>query len=292
MQPFVTLFQGWIHVRTGPLEQGIEDLRRGVAEWSHNFIVLRPHWKGYLAEALARAGHVQEGLDTLDEALQQVERTGEGFAEAELHRLKGELLRQKGAPDADAEAQFQGAMEIARRQKAKSWELRATISLAKLLQAQGRPAEAREMLAAIYSWFTEGFDTPDLQEAKALLAELRGSAVRRGSYCQGGNPMTEVLALEHAAIHVSDIEKSRHFYQDLLGLDVVTYVEHEGGAIAELCAIEGTYLKEYRMRPPKGPGPAGKAPGFTLDLLQIARPAGQFGGPRSMMPPWLTLLLG
>jgi catechol 2,3-dioxygenase-like lactoylglutathione lyase family enzyme len=91
--------------------------------------------------------------------------------------------------------------------------------------------------------------------------------------------MSEILALEHAAIHVNDIEKSRHFYQDLLGLDVVMYVEHEGGAIAELCAIEGTYLKEYRMRPPQGPGPAGKAPGFTLDLLQIARPAGQVRRP-------------
>jgi catechol 2,3-dioxygenase-like lactoylglutathione lyase family enzyme len=87
--------------------------------------------------------------------------------------------------------------------------------------------------------------------------------------------MSEVLALEHAAIHVSDIERSRRFYQDLLGLEVVVYVEHDGGAISELCGIEGVYLKEYRMRPPKGPGPSGKAPGFTLDLLQIARPAGQ-----------------
>ena len=101
--------------------------------------MLRPHWRGYLAEALARAGRVEEGLETLEEALEQVERTGERFNEAELHRLKGELLLQRGAPggEAEAEACFQKAIAVARGQEARSWELRATVSLARLWQRTG-----------------------------------------------------------------------------------------------------------------------------------------------------------
>jgi len=107
-----------------------------------------------------------------------VEQTDERHWEAELYRLKGELLLMQGH-DAEAEASlhqaescFQHAVEVARRQSAKSWELRATVSLCRLWQVQGRMDEARQMLAEVYGWFTEGFDTPDLQEAKALLEEL------------------------------------------------------------------------------------------------------------------------
>ncbi len=95
------------------------------------------------------------------------------------HRIKGELLQLSGRTS-EAEASFRQAIEVARRQEAKSWELRATISLSRLLQKEGRSAEARQLLSEIYGWFTEGFDTPDLKEAKALLEELRGKAWRGG----------------------------------------------------------------------------------------------------------------
>jgi predicted ATPase len=102
-----------------------------------------------------------------------VDHTGERYWEAEIYRLKGELLLQQAAPDApQAEACFQQALAIARRQQAKSWELRTAMSLARLWQQQGKRAAARQPLAEIYGWFTEGFDTPDLQEAKALLDAL------------------------------------------------------------------------------------------------------------------------
>ena len=161
---------------SGELEQGIAELRQGLAECvAEGVMVLRPYWKGYLAEALARAGRVDEGLAVLEEALEQVERTGERFGEAELRRLKGELLLQRGDDPEEAEACFRRAIEVAQRQEAKSWELRATTSLARLLREQGRVAEAREMLAAIYGWFTEGFDTPGPAggQGAARCAELR-----------------------------------------------------------------------------------------------------------------------
>jgi len=171
MRCFAMLYQGWVHAQRGDLEQGITELRRGLAEWSACYVVLRPHWRGFLAEALARAGRVEEGLETLDEALEQVERTEERLSEAELHRLRGELLLQHGVPEAEAEACFQQAIAVARSQEARSWELRATLSLARLWQRQGKRDDARQVLSAIYGWFTEGFDTPDLQEARALIEE-------------------------------------------------------------------------------------------------------------------------
>ena len=105
----------------------------------------------------------------------------DAWYEAELHRIKGELLLRQAVPDApQAEACFQQALAVARRQQARSWELRAAMSLSRLWQQQGKRAEARELLAPIYSWFTEGFDTPDLQEARVLLEELGGEEKRRG----------------------------------------------------------------------------------------------------------------
>jgi predicted ATPase len=126
---------------------------------------------GSLAEAQAKAGQPEEGLATLAEALALVEETDERHWEAELNRLRAELLLMQG-DEAEAEASLHKAVEVARRQRAKSWELRATTSLCRLWQAQGRMDEARQVLAEIYGWFTEGFDTRDLQEAKALLEEL------------------------------------------------------------------------------------------------------------------------
>ena len=133
-----------------------------------------------LAEAAGYAGQVEEGLRLLAEALTAFEASGRGDLLAEAYRLQGELLLRQAIPDAaQAEACFQQALAIARRQQAKSWELRAAMSLSRLWQQQGKRDEARDLLAPVYGWFTEGFDTADLQEAKALLHELASSRRQR-----------------------------------------------------------------------------------------------------------------
>ena len=142
----------------------------------------------WLAAGYGGAGQVEEGLATIAEALRLVDKNDERFYEAELYRLKGELsLKSRQvenkpktsqdksvvrSPQSEAEECFWRAIEIARRQQAKSLELRAAMSLARLWQSQDKSAEAHQLLAEIYHWFTEGFDTKDLQEAKALLEEL------------------------------------------------------------------------------------------------------------------------
>jgi predicted ATPase len=117
-------------------------------------------------------GQPEEGLSVLAEALTDVHNTSLCYYEAELHRLHGELLLQAAGSGDEAEACFRQAFDVARRQQAKSWELRAAMSLSRLWQRQGKRTEARELLAEIYGWFMEGFDTADLQEARALLEEL------------------------------------------------------------------------------------------------------------------------
>ena len=141
----------------------------------------RPHFLAMLAEASGLLGQPQEGLAAVDEALTLVEQTGERYYAAELHRLRGELLLRHAdtgpqAPGSgqqvEAEACFHRALDVARQQQARSLELRAAMSLARLWQQQGKRADAGALLAPIYDWFTEGFDTADLQEAKALLEAL------------------------------------------------------------------------------------------------------------------------
>jgi predicted ATPase len=171
----VTFYEGWVYTRTGQLERGIAELYEAVEPGAKDPYLKRPLWRCYLAEALARAGRLDEGLDVLAEALAQVAATGERFAEAELHRLRGELLLHRGDDPEEVEASYREAIAVAQRQEARSWELRATTSLARLLRDRGRTVEAREQLGAIYGWFTEGFDTPDLVEARALLEELGGA---------------------------------------------------------------------------------------------------------------------
>jgi len=128
-----------------------------------------------LADISAHLGHPADGLQALAEAHTLVEQQEERWWEAEIYRLRGVLLlRQPGTPQEEAETWLQRALDVACRQEAKSLELRAAMSLARLWQQQGRCAEARDLLAPIYGWFTEGFDTDDLQEAKVLLAELEG----------------------------------------------------------------------------------------------------------------------
>src|SRR5262249_16955271 len=133
----------------------------------------RPPWLILLAEVVGDAGQVEEGLRLLAEALAACEASERGDMLAEGYRLQGELLLRQATPDtAQAAACFQPPLPMSRRQQAKAWELRAAMSLGRLWQQQGRPAEAQALLAPIYGWFTEGFDTADLQEAKALLETL------------------------------------------------------------------------------------------------------------------------
>jgi predicted ATPase len=133
----------------------------------------RPLYLTILAEALEHASQVEEGLHLLAEALTALTAYEQGDLLAEVYRLQGELLLHQNLPNtAQAEACFQRALAIARHQHAKSWELRIARSLGRLWQRQGKRVEARQLLGEVYSWFTEGFDTADLQEAKALLDEL------------------------------------------------------------------------------------------------------------------------
>ena len=154
------------------MEEGIAEMHQSLAGFqAMGAEIGHPHRLATLAEAYGRAGRAEEGLPLLAEALDVSHRTGERYYDAESHRLKGELLLLQGN-EAGAEASFHQAIGVAREQSAKSWELRATTSLCRLWQKQGKRRKARLELAAVYNWFSEGFDTADLQEAKALLDEL------------------------------------------------------------------------------------------------------------------------
>jgi predicted ATPase/class 3 adenylate cyclase len=169
-----TIMRGWALAMQGQWEEGIAQTRQGlVAQHASGSQIARSHFLALLAEAHAAAGQTEGGLDVLAEALALVDHTGERYWEAEIYRLKGELLLRQAVPDApQAEACFQQSLTIARRQQAKSWELRAALSLSRLWQQQDKRTEARQLLAEVYGWFTEGFDTPDLQDARALLDAL------------------------------------------------------------------------------------------------------------------------
>jgi predicted ATPase/class 3 adenylate cyclase len=168
------LQRSWALTEQGQLAEGIDQMRQSLTAYrgTGSGLVL-PYFLARLAEACGKEQRSEAGLHLLDEALTLVDKHGECWWEAELHRLKGVLRLQQAVPDAEqAEACFHQALDVARRQEAKSLELRAVMSLARLWQQQGKRAEARELLAPIYGWFTEGFDTADLQEAKALLETL------------------------------------------------------------------------------------------------------------------------
>jgi predicted ATPase len=187
-----TILQGWVLAEQGEAEKGIAQIRQGLTSYRATGAELfRPHFLALLAEACGKGRQTEEGLSAVAEALDGVHQTGERYYEAELYRLKGELSLQSEVrspkseipntqpltpnPQPEAEACILKAIEIARKQQAKSLELRAVMSLSRLWQAQGKKDEARQMLAEIYGWFTEGFDTKDLQEAKALLDSLESS---------------------------------------------------------------------------------------------------------------------
>jgi class 3 adenylate cyclase/predicted ATPase len=169
-----TYWRGWALARQGQGEAGLAQMHQGLAALlATGHEAARPRYLVLLAEAAGHVGEVEEGLRLLAEALTVFETTGQGDMLTEVYRLQGELLqRQDIADTAQAEVCFQQAIAIARRQQAKSWELRAATSLARLWQQQGKRATAHDLLAPIYSWFTEGFDTADLQDAKVLLEAL------------------------------------------------------------------------------------------------------------------------
>ena len=177
-----TSLRGWALAMQGQGEEGMAQVRQGIAAWRATGAALFvPYLCTLLADVAAHLGHPADGLQALAEAHTLVEQHEERWWEAEVHRLRGVLLlRQTRTPQAEAEAWLQRALDVARRQEAKSLELRAAMSLSRLWQQQGKRAEARALLAPIYGWFTEGFDTADLQEAKALLDAL-GSSDRDGT---------------------------------------------------------------------------------------------------------------
>jgi predicted ATPase len=204
-----TVLKGWSLAEQGQAAEGLGQLYQGLIAWQATGAGLfRSYGCALLAEVHEKVGQTAEGLDVLTTALTLAENNGERWEEAELYRLKGKLTLQQQPKvqslkskvseksrvgtahhdgtvaeaarvgrahptgEEEAEACFLKAIEIARRQSAKSWELRTVMSLSRLWQQQGKKKEAHEMLAEIYGWFTEGFDTKDLQEAKALLEEL------------------------------------------------------------------------------------------------------------------------
>jgi class 3 adenylate cyclase/predicted ATPase len=177
-----TIVRGWALAKEGRGIDGLAQVRQGIAEWQVTGFELEwPHFLALLADVHETVDQPSEGLKLLAEARAAADKTGEGFWDAEMHRLHGELslkVATTGTGRTDEERKippeesFRKAIEIARRQQAKSLELRAVMSLSQLWKRQGKKDEARQMLAAIYAWFTEGHDTPDLREAKALLEEL------------------------------------------------------------------------------------------------------------------------
>jgi len=169
-----TTLRGWVLVAQRWVEEGIAQMRQGLASsWAAGTKLTGTFHLSWLAAAYAKAGRVEKGLAVLAEAQSLVDNTGARVAEAGLYVLRGWLLLVRSRVNQpEAEACFLKAIDIARQQQAKSLELQAVMSLSRLWQQQGKKAEARQMLADIYGWFTEGFATKDLQEAKSLLEEL------------------------------------------------------------------------------------------------------------------------
>jgi adenylate cyclase len=168
-----TFFRGWAMAAVGRGNEGIAEMRRSISDPRIAETNAAQNMLVDLAETCGKNGRAEEGLDLVAKGLATAEQTGLRQAEAELHRIKGELLLIKDARNvAEAENCLRTAIDVARRQGARLYELRATVSLARLLKSQGKTEEARKILADIYAWFTEGFETADLRDAKALLEQL------------------------------------------------------------------------------------------------------------------------
>jgi predicted ATPase len=166
------IYRGWAKIKNGDMAEGMSLLRSGSAAYrATGTEAWTPYFIALLVGACESAGQIDEALTLLHDALQIGERTGQRWFAAELNRHKGQLLLRQGHTEA-AEELYHKALSIAREQEAKLWELRAAVSLARLRRDRRHRAEARDLLVPVYGWFTEGFDTPDLRDAKALLDEL------------------------------------------------------------------------------------------------------------------------
>jgi predicted ATPase len=166
--------QGCVSSMRGEASDAVRMITSGMTAWrSTGATMLVPSWLSYLARAYAELGQFDDAWHCIDEALETVEKTKETWFEADIRRIAGEITLLSPGPDAaKAQSYFECATVVARQQQAKSWELRAAMSMARLWRDQGKRDEARDLLAPVYGWFTEGFDTLDLKEAKALLDEL------------------------------------------------------------------------------------------------------------------------
>ena len=164
----------WSQIEMGSGELELVQLHQAVTDWqAYGNELGFPLFRGVLTDAYRTVGIVEKGLEVVDEAMVKVEQTGERQEEARLHWMKGELLLNQTDPDEQhAEVCFNQAVEIARQLSAKYQELQAAVSLSRLWQAQGRKEEARRLLSETFGWYTEGFDTADLKDAKTLLDEL------------------------------------------------------------------------------------------------------------------------
>jgi predicted ATPase len=166
------IMRGWCLGAAGQAAEGISLVLKGLADASATGCnIIRPFFLMVLAQLYEKEGQPEEGLNRLVEAARLVETTQERWAEAEMHRLRGTLLLSM-SKHAEAENSYRQALSVAQQQSAKFWELRAAMSMARLWRDQGQGTEARDLLAPVYGWFTEGFDTRDLKEAKALLNQL------------------------------------------------------------------------------------------------------------------------
>jgi class 3 adenylate cyclase/predicted ATPase len=170
------VLHGWVRAVQKREDEGIAELQQGITAWRNTASEMSlSHWLALLSEGYGSVGQTEPGLTAVGEALAVVAKRGEGYYEAESHRLQGELLlKQTPTNTSEAETCFQKALSVAHGQQAKSWELRAATSLARLWQSQDKRQDAYDLLAPVYAWFTEGFDTADLKDAKALLEKLEG----------------------------------------------------------------------------------------------------------------------
>jgi predicted ATPase len=173
MEAYAAILLGHVAVEQGATDEGIKALLQASETLKASGEIMWAQWANvFLAQAFLISGRPPEGLAAADEAIAAADRLQFRVSEAELHRLKGELLLLAGAPEPEAESSMRRAIALAQRREAKGWELRAAASLARLLRKQGRIAEARDAVAPVYNWFAEGFETADLKDAKALLDEL------------------------------------------------------------------------------------------------------------------------
>jgi predicted ATPase len=168
------LMQGCVMALTSKATHAVQMLTAGMTAFrSTGATAFMPNWLQCLARAYAELGKFDDAWRCVHEAMTAIEATKETWTEAEIYRIGGEIALMSPEPDAaKAETYFERALAVARKQQAKSFELRAAMSMARLWCDQGKPQQARELLAPVYGWFTEGFDTRDLKEAKALLGEL------------------------------------------------------------------------------------------------------------------------